>query len=100
MNKVVLAALAGMMLSACTNRDSANFDAPGRYEVTGVEEGEMLKLRAGPGTGYVALLGLPNGSVLQVYSCQPVGGTRWCEARLEGAGQAVGHVSRAYLRKL
>lgn len=72
----------------------------GRYEVHGVAEDDMLKLRAGPGVGYIAILGLPNGTVLRVHSCQQTGGTRWCSVSLDMARRIKGHVSWAYLRKL
>jgi len=72
----------------------------GRYEVYGVEGEEMLKLRGGPGIGYIAILGLPKGTVLRVHSCQQTGGTRWCSVSLDMAPRIKGHVSWAYLRKL
>lgn len=72
----------------------------GRYEVYGVEGEEMVKLRGGPGIGYIALLGLPKGTVLRVHSCQQTGGTRWCSVSLDMAPRIKGHVSWAYLRKL
>lgn len=72
----------------------------GRYEVYGVEGEEMVKLRGGPGIGYIAILGLPKGTVLRVHSCQQTGGTRWCSVSLDMASRIKGHVSWAYLRKL
>ncbi len=72
----------------------------GRYEVTGVEEGDMLKMRAGPGTGYVVIVGLPNGTVVRVQDCQQAGATNWCKVALDRARGLKGYVSLAYLRKL
>ncbi|AMY67301.1 SH3 domain-containing protein [Frigidibacter mobilis] len=71
-----------------------------RYEVHGVEGDDMLKMRAGPGTGYVVIVGLPNGTILRVHSCQQTGGTRWCNVSLERARALKGYVSWAYLRKM
>jgi uncharacterized protein YraI len=71
-----------------------------RYMVHGVGPDDMLKLRAGPGTGYVVVLGLPNGTVLRVKDCTQTGGTRWCEVALDAAPAMEGFVSRAYLRPL
>ncbi len=72
----------------------------GRFEVHGVGEDDMLKMRGGPGIGYDVLLGLPDGTVLHVYECTQTGGTRWCRAALDHARRAKGWVSWAYLRKL
>jgi uncharacterized protein YraI len=71
----------------------------GDYEVIAVEDGDMLKLRAGPGIGYKVIAGLPNGTGLRVRSCQQTGGTSWCSVSLKRAFRLKGHVSRAYLRK-
>lgn len=72
----------------------------GRYVVAGVGEDDMLKMRAGPGTGYDVILGLPDGTVLRVDSCQQTGGTRWCSVALDRARSLKGYVSWAYLRKM
>jgi uncharacterized protein YraI len=100
MYKPALAALAAMVLSACVGAGSATSVASGRYAVSGVEADDMLKMRAGPGTDFNVILGLPNGTVLQVHSCQPTGGTRWCRVSLDGARGIEGHVSWAYLHKI
>lgn len=88
------------MLAACSGVSSDNRTETGRYEVYGVEDGDLLKLRSGPGTGYNVIVGLPNETVLQVYRCQPTGGTRWCSVSLQGASRTRGYASQAYLRKL
>jgi uncharacterized protein YraI len=56
-------------------------------------------MRKGPGTGYRTVLGLPNGTVLRVKSCQQTGSTRWCKVALNEARGMVGYVSWAYLRE-
>ena len=89
-------ALAAAVLTGCAVSDTVQ----GRYVVQGVEEGDMLKLRAGPGTGYIAVLGLPNGTEVQVESCQPNGNTPWCRVTLEDGQGVTGYASKAYLRKL
>lgn len=102
MHKAILAALAAAALIAAPgcNNTGINAGPAGTYEVAGVDEGDMLKLRAGPGTGFRIIAGLPNGSILRVYDCERTGGTRWCKAALdEGRGQQ-GYVSYAYLRRL
>lgn len=76
---------------------AAPFD---RYEVHGVEGEDMLKMRAGPGVGYVVIVGLPNGTILRVQDCQQTGSTRWCKVALDRARGLKGYVSWAYLRKL
>jgi len=72
---------------------------PGRYEVFGVGEGDMLKLRAGPGTGFNELLGLPNGTEVQVHNCVSTGPTRWCNVTLSTSPGVEGFASYAYLRR-
>ena len=92
--------LALFALVACSESGSETPIQTGQYEVYGVEDGDMLKLRAGPGTGYNVVVGLPNTTVLRVYDCQPTGGTRWCSVSLLNTPKTRGHVSRAYLRKM
>ncbi len=58
----------------------------------------MLKMRAGPGTGYIIVLGMPNGTSVWVDSCEPSGNTSWCKVTLGGAGGVEGYVSKAYLK--
>ncbi|MEM6375049.1 MAG: SH3 domain-containing protein [Pseudomonadota bacterium] len=80
--------------------DRAAANPLGLHEVTGVETGDMLKLRAGPGTGYDVIVGLPNGTALRVHRCQRLGGTRWCEVSLDRARALKGFVSESYLQKM
>ncbi|MEM9910814.1 MAG: SH3 domain-containing protein [Pseudomonadota bacterium] len=72
----------------------------GLHKVAGVDEGDMLKLRAGPGTGYDVIVGLPNGTEVRVHNCERLGGTRWCRVSLERARALKGFVSESYLRKM
>ena len=69
------------------------------YEVHGVQGDDMLKLRAGPGTGFVVLLGLPNGTLVRIIRCQLIGGTNWCKVYLDQAPAMRGYVSDGYLRE-
>lgn len=71
-----------------------------KAEVRGVEEGDMLKLRAGPGIGYDVVVGLPNGAVMRMGECSRIGKARWCEVALDAAPGLKGYVSETYLRKL
>mgnify|MGYP000854667702 CR=1 FL=1 len=85
--------LAGMMtLPAVTH-------AADLYEVYGVEEHDMLKMRSGPGTGFTVIVGLPNGTQLRVHSCERTGAHVWCRASLAQAGRLKGYVSQAYIRQ-
>ncbi|WP_428927947.1 SH3 domain-containing protein [Marinibacterium sp. SX1] len=96
MRKAILAALTAVALA--TGPAAA---APlGRYEVSGVDGDDMLKMREGPGTDYVVIVGLPNGTVLRVLDCQQAGATNWCKVALDRARGLKGYVSFAYLRKL
>ncbi|MEY8827183.1 SH3 domain-containing protein [Sedimentitalea sp. XS_ASV28] len=98
MRKVVTATLAAIMLGALFAPVQA--ESRGLHEVVGVEDDDMLKMRAGPGTGYKIMLGLPNGTVLRLHGCDQTGGTRWCKVSLKQARGLKGYVSWAYLRKL
>ena len=89
-------AVAAAILTGCSAADTVQ----GRYVVQGVEEGDMLKLRAGPGTGYIAVLGLPNGTEVLVESCQPNGNVSWCRVTLEDGRGVTGYASKAYLNRL
>ena len=98
MRKTVRAALVAGLLAGLAGLP-ALADPPGDYEVWGVEEDDMLKMRAGPGVGYRVIVGLPNGTVLRVTSCEQTGGTRWCKVALKAARGLKGYVSWAYLRE-
>ena len=100
MHKTISLTLSLVMLMACSSPGSETPTQTGRYEVYGVENGDMLKLRSGPGIDYNVIVGLPNKTVLQVYDCQSTGGTRWCSVSLQNAPETRGHVSQAYLRKV
>ena len=99
MGRSLAIALAAGLLAAVLATAPAAAGSLGRHEVHGVEADDFLKMRAGPGTGYVVVLGLPNGTVLQVYDCTQTGSTRWCRVSLAGARGLKGFVSFAYLRK-
>lgn len=100
MRRVVTALLAVVLLGGFGMAAPADAASLGRYEVHGVEDDDMLKLRGGPGTGFSVIVGLPNGTVVRVHSCQQTGGTRWCRVSLQRARGLKGYVSWAYLRKL
>ncbi|WP_170405279.1 SH3 domain-containing protein [Ruegeria arenilitoris] len=100
MRNAIFLPLAALFLGTIMNVEPAAAASLGRYEVFGVEDGDMLKMRGGPGTGYVVIVGLPNGTALRVHSCEQTGGTRWCRVSLERARGLKGYVSWAYLRKI
>ncbi len=100
MRSAIFLHLFTFFLGAMVVSESASAASLGQYEVFGVEDGDMLKLRAGPGTGFNVIAGFPNGTVLRVHSCEQTGGTRWCRVSLKRARGLKGFVSWAYLRKL
>jgi len=100
MRNAILLLLAAFFLGVVAETRTAAAASLGRYEVFGVEDGDMLKLRAGPGTGFNVIVGLPNGTALRVHSCEQTGGTRWCRVSLQRARGLKGYVSWAYLRKI
>ncbi|MDZ4312739.1 MAG: SH3 domain-containing protein [Cypionkella sp.] len=99
MLRTVLVALVAGALSAGLSAEPAAAGWRERYEVYGVKNDDMLKMRAGPGIGYIVIVGLPNGAVVRVNSCQLIGGTRWCKVSLEQAPALKGYVSSSYLRE-
>lgn len=100
MRSAIFLPLAAFFLGTIVLSQSATAASLGKYEVFGVEDGDMLKLRAGPGIGFNVIVGLPNGTALRVHSCEQTGGTRWCRVSLQRARGLKGFVSWAYLRKL
>ncbi|MBJ6369961.1 SH3 domain-containing protein [Sedimentitalea arenosa] len=97
MRRALPAALAALI--AATMLAPAGAQAAGLHEVAGVDTDDMLKMRAGPGTGYRILLGLPNGTELRLHDCQQTGGTRWCLVSLRESRAVKGYVSAGYLRR-
>ncbi|NOD49674.1 MULTISPECIES: SH3 domain-containing protein [unclassified Ruegeria] len=100
MRSAILLPLVAFFLGTILLIQSATAASLGQYEVFGVEDGDMLKLRAGPGIGFNVIVGLPNGTALRVHSCEQNGGTRWCRVSVQRARGLKGFVSWAYLRKL
>ncbi len=99
MRRAIVSALAAAALGVFSGTQPVQAGMGGYYEVHGVEGDDMLKMRAGPGTGYRVVLGLPNGTVLRVHDCDQTGGTRWCKVSLKQARGLKGYVSWAYLRE-
>ena len=56
--------LAAGVLSAIVLAQPAAAAWREKFEVYGVAEGDMLKMRGGPGTGFDVWVGLPNGTVV------------------------------------
>ena len=101
MRRAIFAAFAAVVLGAVPGAEPAEAGWRGYYEVAGVEADDMLKMRAGPGTGYKVIVGLPNGAVLRVQRCEDTGGSRrWCIVNLKQARALKGYVSWHYLREI
>lgn len=99
MRKTVFAVLAAAGMANVPGESLAQSEMGTYYEVTGVEQDDMLKMRAGPGTGYRVVAGFPNGTVFRVHSCEQTGSTRWCRVSLKQARGLKGFVSWAYLKE-
>lgn len=99
MRRAVLGMLVATVLAPIWTAQPAAAAWRNRYEVHGVEADDLLKMRAGPGTGYIVIAGFPNGTVFRIQSCQQTGSTRWCQVSLDRAPGLKGYVSWAYLRK-
>ncbi len=100
MPKIVFTMFAAAAFWAVAGTDQAQAGPSGFYEVVGVEDGDMLKLRSGPGTGYRVIVGLPNGAVLKLHECQQIGSNEWCKVSLRETRALKGYVSWHYLQKL
>jgi len=100
MHKVIIVLLSVLILGAVPSAHAAGDGARGLFEVVGVEDDDMLKMRAGPGTGYRIVLGLPNGTVLRLHECDQTGSTRWCKVSLKQSRRVKGYVSWAYLKEM
>ncbi len=100
MRKTIFSTCAALALGPLLAVSPAQAEPRGYYEVAGVEADDMLKMRAGPGVGYRVIVGLPNGTVLWVQSCERAGSTSWCKVSLKQARALKGYVSSAYLRKM
>lgn len=92
MRKITTPALLALLLF--TGCDTT---AAGRAVVSGTGDEEFLKLRAGPGLGYKATLGLPDGTLLTRRSCVTELGQLWCKVSLADAPGITGYVSADYL---
>lgn len=99
MQRAVFAALIAAVLGVFPGSGPVQAAWRGFYEVVGVEEGDMLKMRSGPGIGFRVIIGLPNGTLLRIYSCEQNGGTGWCKVSLKQSRGLKGYVSRAYLQE-
>ena len=97
MRRATLLALAAVVIGAVPGCELGTSGTSGLYEVAGVEADDMLKMRAGSGTGFRVIAGLPNGSVLWTQDCERTGGTRWCKAYSRESLGLKGYVSWAYL---
>ena len=92
MRKITFSVLLVLMLvSGC------DVTAVGRAVVKGTGDEEFLKLRAGPGLGYKATLGLPDGTMLTRRTCVTEVGQLWCKVSLAAAPGITGYVSADYL---
>ena len=100
MRKVIFTLLTATALAITFGAAPAKAEPKGYYKVIGVEDDDMLKMRAGPGVGFRIVVGLPNGTELWVQSCERSGNTSWCKVSLRQARGLKGYVSSAYLQKL
>lgn len=100
MHKVIFPLMSAAVLAAAFVAEPAQAEPRGYYEVTGVEADDMLKMRAGPGANYKIIVGLPNGTVLWLHSCERSGSTSWCKISLKEVRGLRGYVSSAYLQKM
>jgi hypothetical protein len=99
MRQVFMVLVAALLAMQLFGAGPAQANRLNPYEVYGVQDDDMLKLRAAPGTGNKVLLGLPNGTLVRIIRCQMIGGTNWCKVYLDQAPGMRGYVSDQYLRE-
>ena len=92
MRKITIPLLLAMLVVAGCDSTTA-----GDAVVKGTGNVEFLKLRAGPGLGYKATLGLPDGTMLTRRTCVTEVGQLWCKVSLAAAPGITGYVSADYL---
>lgn len=99
MRRTMYSAFVAVVLGTVPSAQPAKANPVGYYEVVGVEDGDMLKMREGPGTGYEVIAGLPNGTILRIHDCDQIGSTAWCKVSLKRARSLKGYVSWNYLQE-
>ena len=92
MRKITIPALLALMLVAGCDEIAGD-----RVVVRGTGAEEFLKLRAGPGLGYKAILGVPDGTLLIRHACVTEVSQLWCKVSLAAAPGIAGYVSADYL---
>jgi len=70
---------------------------PDYWDVTNLDSGDLLNLRAGPGIQNDVIGQLANGDTLANKGCQMVGETRWCQVETLGDQKVLGWVSGRFL---
>lgn len=93
MRKIIILLLLALMPIAGCNAMAGG----GQVVVKGAGDEEFLKLRAGPGLGFKAILGLPDGTLLTRHDCVTEVGQLWCKVSLATAPGISGYVSADYL---
>ncbi|NBN65440.1 SH3 domain-containing protein [Pannonibacter tanglangensis] len=89
-------------LSVAVRGDGAQRPAPeiggrGTWVVTGLQAGDRLNLRAGPGQRFAVLDELPNGTLLRNLGCEAGGQTEWCKVALGNEEGISGWVNRRFI---
>ena len=80
-----------MLVSGCTSGLGSS------AVVSGAGPDDFLKLRAGPGLGFLVILGLPDGTPLIQRDCVTESFQLWCRVSLATAPSVTGYVSADYL---
>ena len=92
-----LARTTGLLLLSFAVLAGCSGGAGGRAVVRGAGADDFLRLRAGPGLGYSAVLGLPDGTEVLRRRCVTEVGQLWCLVALADAPQLSGYVAADYL---
>jgi len=88
---VILMSILLIWISGCSGIHTEN------VVVTGVGDGDLLKLRSGPGLNYDIVMGLPDGTALRQDNCVGAGGLIWCQVSLWSTPRITGYVAARYL---
>ncbi|MCY1704675.1 SH3 domain-containing protein [Pannonibacter sp. SL95] len=81
-------------------RPSPEIGGRGSWVVTGLQPGDRLNMRAGPGQRFAVLEELPNGTLLRNLGCEAGGQTEWCKVALGNDEGISGWVNRRFIAEV
>ncbi|WP_439527111.1 SH3 domain-containing protein [Pannonibacter sp.] len=81
-------------------RPSPGIGGRGNWMVTGLQPGDRLNLRAGPGQRFGIIDAVPNGTLLHNLGCEAGGQSEWCKVSLGNEQGISGWVNRRFIAEI